>query len=249
MSRAAVPNDDLSYNERRRIWEATDGPHGSASEFGDMYNVNAWVLPFAGRVTDPIKILSEVATYLSGRPPGAQRVTQSNLQGSTDINKGAWSDTPMMDKILLTHGWWRGGKSSSGPYYCNPDYYHRHPESDTFRTWEERAEFFADAAAVGIIDPQDIAPAFGIRASTPEYAGNSVTSIAHRCEFPWKERRDAGRHRLLRTWATLSEWGYTKADIARAFGVHRTTVSKWLSRTEFEQEIPDDPTWEVMECR
>lgn len=245
---ARTASESPSAGGRRSVWLSTVGGSDSARQFGEEFNVHAWALPFAGHVIDPMHILTEVGAFLRGRPDYCQRVTKNPLQKNIDCDDVFWENTILMNKAMLTHGWWYGGKSSLGRYYCNPRYCHRHPGSDIFEAWDDRYDFLEEAAAIGSMDPRDVAPAFGIQASTPESAGNSVTAIAYRCEFPWKERRHAGRHRLIRTWGTLVEWGYSKAAISRAFGVSRPTVSKWLSRTEFDQELPGDPTCEVVEC-
>lgn len=249
MSESRTADESPSAGGQRSVWMSTVGEHDSARQFGELYDVHAWALPFAAHSIDPMHILTEVGEFLGGRPKSCQRVSKNPLQSGIRVSDDTfWENTILMDNAMLTHGWWKGGKSSVGRYYCNPRYHHRHPESDIFTEWDDRHDFLDDAADIGTVRLHHIAPAFGYNTDSPKTNGSMAKTAAYRCEFPWAERHAAGRHRLIRTWATLSQWGYTHGKIARAFGKSRPTVTKELNRTEFEQDLPIDPTREVMEC-
>lgn len=239
---------DFSMVERKTMWQVAPTEANTSPEFGDMHDVHAWALPFAGHVIDPIELLTQLTVYLESRPAHSQRVTKGGLSGFIEMDADFWENTEQFDTVMLSRGWWRGGKTTRGRYYCNPDYTHRHPDSDIFSERTERLEFLRRAADIGILDPSDIAPALGLHASSTRSAGHAVTKASHRLGFEWGERRAHGRKRMYRTWATLSEWGYYHRHIARAFGVGQKTVSKAINRTVGDgdrESLPTDPTLEV----
>lgn len=249
---AEVSFDDTPYADRRGLWQAATVESNSSRQFAEEFDVHSWALPFAGHLVDPMAVMPELTKYITNRPPYSQRIgtgaLKDNLGEYDTSNNAFWDNARISNRAMLVHGWWTPGKGPRRRYYCNPTYTHSHPDSDTYTSEADRREFAELAASVGLVNPHQVAVAFGYEAKDERALGNTVKCYFTRKNIPWGEMRAAGRHRMYRTWATLSKWGYYHREIAQAFGVSRTAVTKALSKTEFEKPIPVDPTYEVMLC-
>ena len=226
------------------VWKYAPGPADSATQFGERHNLHGWALPFRGHAVDPIELLEELGTYLDARPGGCQRVTKNAVREGVSVAGPFWEYATLVEHAMLVHGWWLGGRTTIGRYYCNPNYHHRHPESDVANSREERRALFRKAAALGLLSPSDIAPACGYASDTSSN-GSAVTKAAYRSDFAWGDRRAEGRRRMGRTWKTLSHWDYSQRAIARAFGTSASIVCRTIKRVP-EFQPPDDPTAEVI---
>lgn len=226
------------------VWQYAPGPSNSATQFGERHDLHGWALPFRGHVVDTIELLEELGAYLAGRPGSCQRVTKNTVRNGVSVADSFWENVDLVEHAMLVHGWWLGGTTTVGRYYCNPDYYHRHPESDIATDRDERREMLQQTAAMGVLNPSEVAPMFGFQ-SEGLSAGNTVSKTAHRLNVAWGDRREAGWRKIGRTWKTLNQWGYSHREIGRAFDKPHSVVGREIRRVP-DFQPPGDPTAEVI---
>lgn len=208
-------------------------------QFGENHGVHGWLLPFAERPRDRIEELADISEFLTSRPPYCERVSHTHITTVVVGESGSGNQVADLKDICLWHGWWPvGSGSATGRHYGNPEYVH--PSAQNYITgWEERREIAEAAASLGYVGPSQVGRMFGY---DPESRmENTFSGAAWRMGLPWEELREAGYDRMARTWKTIYEWGYYQREIAAAFDVSQSVVSRALSRVE-EFEPPADPT-------
>lgn len=230
-------------------WDLADYPD-SRAQWGEQYGVCSTFLPFAYLSCNPVQITRDVGKFLNQLPPTKQRVSTSALYSACDFSGGG-PRALSFDDICLIFGWWRGGETpASGPYYCNPEYVHDHPESDyidPMTYWDDesgeyvndRLDFALRAARLGRPGPV-VSQAFGL------VDDGAAGRWLNRRNFGWKQQYEAGRQRMFRTAKTINAWGYTHDEIAQAFGISNSSVSRWTSQFAADFEPPADPSYQVV---
>lgn len=241
MSTSNTDTDTSTDTGRTR----TENPFGYASvpgtsyeDFGTMHGIHAEFLPFNYRTFDPIELLVNLGTCLRNRPPTRQRISLKELKELTPITFSQ-PIRALLDEYMLVLGWWRGGSTSTGPYYCNPEYVHSHGE-DTITDPNERRRVLRQAGGYGHC-ARTLAPVFGLSGSGDQ-ATKAVWSVISRLDIPWSDLRHAGVQRLARTWKTITAWDYSHREIGIAFDYPRRTVTEWINREPEDFSPPTDPT-------
>lgn len=247
-----VDDSDVCIEELRvRVrdpWTAGDTANSRVT-WGEEHGLHPDFLPFAYLKLNPLDILIKVRAHLRSRPKTRQRVSTSELYSQADLET-SYAAAISLEDICLLEGWWKGGESSStGPYFCNPEYPHSHGDDHIHNHvyWDseiddyvcERFELAARAARLGL-SSRHIAPAFGL---------NDPDAVASWClsnGFVWEVKRREGNHRLARTWATLSKWGYTHRRIGELFDTPESTVSNRMNRVCSDWDAPADPSYVVI---
>lgn len=230
-------------------WDLADYP-GSRVQWGEQHDVCATFLPFAYLSYDPVEVIGNIGEFLDQLPPTKQRVPISALYSASGFSGGGTSALSF-DDVCLLFGWWRGGEgAASGPYYCNPDYVHDHPDGDYIskRTyWDDDADEYVNerfdltirAARLGRAGPV-LTPAFGMDSR------NGPKWWLSKHGFDWERKFKAGRRTMARTFKTINEWGYTYDEIGSAFDIPPTTLTDRVRRHASEFEPPADPSYQVV---
>lgn len=222
-------------------WNLSKHPN-SSGKFAKKHGIFAWALPFKHyEGVSPYAAAKNMADYLQSREPSRRQVSNSAIVSAGNIPT---TNGYGVEEIALIHGWWRGGsRSSSGVYYCNPEYAHSfnddelmtcgtHPSEETIR---QRMQIVRKAAGLGLSSAL-LARPFG-HTST-----EAPAEWCRRNDFPYSEHRLEGIKTMARTWKTICAWGKTKREIADVFNHARSTVSERIADHAADFEPPEEPS-------
>lgn len=247
--RVADPDTEDTEIVVKAPWDLADYP-GSRLQWGEQHDVCATFLPFAYLSYDPVEIIGNIGEFLNQVPATKQRVPVSKLYSEGDIEGGGTTTLSFKDVCLL-FGWWRGGVgAASGPYYCNPEYVHDHPDDDCISEWtywdddaneyvNERFDLAIRAARLGLAGPV-LTPAFGMDSR------NGPRWWLSKHGFDWESKFKDGRRTMARTFKTINKWGYLYDEIGSAFDIPTTTLTDRVRRHASEFEPPADPSYHVV---
>lgn len=208
-------------------FEPAEPPGLSITEFAVIYGVHPGLIPFESRSHDPLRRVMELRRYFETLPKTKATIASSEIAKKGNIT-GLRSDHAALIPACIYHlaGTRRLIQTRSKHTtrrWINP--YYVHLDSVETVAPEERAALLDAFADVGIYKLKDVAPLFGL-------SYNALERWRDRNDYPWRERRNAGRARIARTAAvTAAISDHTYRSIAEALCMPKTTLTNW--RAEF----------------
>ena len=196
----------------------------------DHHDLIGALLPFDARRTDTVAEFEALDAALQALPETAATFQLGDLETPDGARPVRYRPTGagVVDTHLHLLGAWPYRETACGQRWLNPHYIHGHPWETPQGDVETRTAVVRDAARLGALRIQDVAPRFGI---TP----TALDSWIDYHDLPWGAWRQDGRRRLATTLRTAAAW--TDRDLwglCTHFPVPADTVETWVHR-----EVPD----------
>lgn len=242
----------MASNSQTEIDTSTvyDAPYFYAGDifapdvFGEEYNVNAAFIPFAERDFDPLEMLNAVRKTIQVVPGTGRTITRNRVSTLIDdvrsVNTRNFGYAQLLpEEHFLVHEAYpvdgiQPGSDGRGQEFANPRYLDQN-DLPSVTTDDDRLTWLDRYAALGTADHEDISPHFGLKKS-------GIRDLVARHDYPWEEKKMAGRECLARTWKLIRSWGYTAPSIAEPFGVTGNTVRTLIWHKAEDFDPPSDPT-------
>lgn len=239
--------------------------------FAREYDLHPAFIPFDRRDYDPVAVLRVVGDVVRAVPSTGKYISRRKVVNYIEKDPGTYGfdEAPNPSRLpavffLIHHAYpCPGAKSemlaastanernrttlpsghtgvvdsgSQHVRFANPTY-PNHQQLPSVTDPDAREAWLHYYAGLGFHEYHDILNHFGVKAES------SVKSfVLRRDDFEWQPIKDRGIDRMARTWKLLNEWGYSRQEIATAFGTTHSSVKHHIKRRADDFDVPDDPT-------
>lgn len=206
--------------------------------WGEEHEVIPEVMPFEWGRFNQVDALCAITTLIETVPETSKTISASQIGSQLGIDTvGIRSKLVPLAEL---HGAWRinSEHDTKEMQFLNPNYIHTDELCSDFTVSDSstRLEILERLAGYGVAELKLAGPWFGIKP-------NSVKRFARRHEFNWQQKRSDGLQQMVRTWATLLDWGYSLTQLGNAFGYEPTSIrSMIIQKIESDFTPPQDPT-------
>ena len=198
-------------------------------EWADEHGLIHQLLPMEHRENDPIQVLKTLREQFDKWPKTKATWKYAEIPEDNSAIRGCKEEGLLLPTFV---GSYKVADANIKTRWSNPNYVHDHNLNVV--TDMDRAEYIRGCALAGVITSRELEDRLPINRSTIQFVCKQ--DIGTR----WKELRQRGQERIVRTVLTIAEWtDYTRTELSRVFGVPESTFRHWSKHVDFEP--PEEP--------